>query len=86
MPGPVILAPPGIAVVGSGVQAESGGIPVLLVSNRAERHALLPARALIPKNRVVLLAPRLRPSKLQEPVFSRVVYNHFQMLTRSSYI
>ena len=74
--GPVILAPFGVAVVGSGVQAESGGIAVLLIPDSAERHAFLSERALVAKNGVVLFTARLRPREVQEPVFGRVVHNH----------
>ena len=73
----IVFAAFRIAVIGARKQSLSGGVAILLVSNCAERHAFLPARALIQENGIILLAPRLRPSKLQESVFSRVVYNHF---------
>ena len=56
--GPVIPAPFGVAVVGTGVQAESGGIAVLLVSQSAERHAFLSQRAFVAENGVVLFTAR----------------------------
>lgn len=77
MAGPVILAPFWIAVVGSGIQAESGGISVLLVSDSAERDAFLSKRALVAKNGVVFFTARFRPREFQERVVLWILYNHF---------
>ena len=77
MPGPIQPPAFGVAVVGPRIQAYPGGIAVLLVAQRAERHTLLFAGVSVHKNGVILFTPGARSRELQEPVVGWVIYNHF---------